>query len=133
VSLRIVVEFQPVYHTTYTSVPTSTPHHVHISSNQYTTPCTRQFQPVYHTMYTSVPTSIPHHVHVSSNQYIAPCTHQFQPVYHTMHTSPTRWIKTHHITASSITPHRLNNFKSKYFRLHPFLTYIYIYIFTLLI
>jgi len=29
-----------------------------------------------------------------------------QPVNHTVNTSTTRWIKTHHITASVITPHR---------------------------
>jgi hypothetical protein len=51
---------------------------------------------------------------------------QFQPVYHTIYTSPTQWIKTHHITASSITPPKLNNFNSQDFNHDPFLTYIYI-------
>ena len=37
---------------------------------------------------------------------------EFLPVYHTINTSPTRWITAHHITASNITPHRLNNFNS---------------------
>jgi len=62
--------------------------------------------PVYHTVYTALT--------VSS-----------QPVQHTFYISPTRWIKTHHITASSITPHRLN-FKSQDFNHYPFLSYIYI-------
>jgi len=34
---------------------------------------------------------------------------KFQLVYHTVQISTKRWIKTHHITASSITPHRLDN------------------------
>jgi len=92
-----------VYHTGYTQVPTSVPHRLHISSNQYTTPSTHQFQPVYHTVYTSVPTSLTHRLHISSNQYTTPYTHHFQPVYHTIYTSPTRYIKTHHITTSSNT------------------------------
>ena len=77
-------------HTLYISpsnVPTSIPHSLHISSNQYTTPSTHQFQPVYHTVNTSVPTSIPHGLHISSNQYTTHPTHQFQPVYHTAYTS----------------------------------------------
>ena len=41
-------------------------------------------------------------------------------------TSPMRSIKTHHITASVIAPHRLNNFNSKNFNKHPFLTYSFI-------
>jgi hypothetical protein len=42
------------------------------------------------------------------NVFLLPCINQiqFQPVYHTVYTSPTSWIKTHHITASSITPQR---------------------------
>jgi len=32
----------------------------------------------------------------------------FHPAYHTFYKPPTRWIKTHHNTASSITPHKLN-------------------------
>jgi hypothetical protein len=52
----------------------------------------------------------------------------FQPIYYTMYTPRTSWIKTHHITASSIPSHRLNNFKSKNFGLYPFLTCVYIYI-----
>jgi len=79
----------------------------HISSNRYTTPPKHQFQPVDHTVYTSVPTSRPHRLHISSNQYTTPSTHQSQPVHHTIYTSPTRCIKTHHITTSSITPHRI--------------------------
>jgi hypothetical protein len=34
--------------------------------------------------------------------------------------------KTHHITASSITPRRLNNFNTQDFNHYTFLTYIYI-------
>jgi len=47
-------------------------------------------------------------------------------VYHTMYTSPACWIKTHHIIASSITPHRVNNFNFQDFKHYPFLTCIYI-------
>jgi len=46
----------------------------------------------------------------SSNQYITPST---------------QWIKTHHIIASSISPHKLN-VNSQDFNHGPFLTYIYI-------
>ena len=46
----------------------------------------------------------------------------FQPVHHP--TSPTRWIKTDHINATSISPYRLNNFKPQNFKHYPFLTYI---------
>ena len=123
-------------------------------SNQYITPSTHHlhityilFQPVYHTVYTSpthhlhlVPTSTPHRLHITytsptpcSNQHTTPSTHHlhityrlFQPVYHTVHTSPTRWIKTHHTTASVITPHRLNDFNSQDFNHYTFLTCIYI-------
>ena len=38
-----------------------------------------------------------------------------QTVHHTVYTSPTLCIKTHHITTSSITLHRQNNFKSQDF------------------
>jgi hypothetical protein len=37
----------------------------------------------------------------------------FQPS--TVNTSPTPWIKTHHITASVITPYKQNNFNSQDF------------------
>jgi hypothetical protein len=40
--------------------------------------------------------------------------------------SPTRWIKTHNITTSSITLHRINNFNSQDFNHYPYLTRIYI-------
>ena len=43
-----------------------------------------------------------------------------------MYTSPTCWIKTHHITATSITLHRLNNLNFQDFKHYPFLTTIYI-------
>ena len=46
---------------------------------------------------------------------------QFQPV---QHTSPTRCIKTQHISAPSITPHRLKDCNSKDVNHNPFLTYI---------
>jgi hypothetical protein len=49
---------------------------------------------------------------------------EFQTAYHTVNTSPTRWIKTHRITASSITPQKLNNVNTKDFIYWPFLTYI---------
>jgi hypothetical protein len=48
-----------------------------------------------------------------------------QPVNHTVNTSSTRWIKTHHLTASSITPHTLNNINCQDFNNYTFLTYIY--------
>ena len=57
------------------------------------------FQPVYHTVYT-----------VMWWYLMQLVGDVFQPVYHTVYTSPTRWIKTRHITASSVTPHRLDNF-----------------------
>jgi hypothetical protein len=86
------------------SVPTSIPHRLHLSSNQYTTPSTHHFQPVYHTVYTSVPTSIPHRLHISSNQYTTPSTHQFQPVYHTVYTSVPTSIPHHlHISSNQYT------------------------------
>jgi len=40
--------------------------------------------------------------------------------YNPVYTSPARYIKTHHIAISSITPHRLNNFNSQYFNNFPF-------------
>ena len=43
-----------------------------------------------------------------------------QPINHTVNTAPTRWIKTHHITASVITPHRLNNINCQDFNNYPF-------------
>ena len=81
--------FQPGHHTVNTS-PTAT-------SNQYTTPSTCRLQ--------LVPTRTPHRQHVAYSW--------FQPVQHTVNTSLTRWITTHHINASSITQHRLNNFNSQ--------------------
>ena len=94
--------FQPVYHTVNTSSTTS--------SNQYTTPSTHHLQPV--------PTSIPHRQHITYKQ--------FQPVHHNVNTSPTRYIKTHHITTSSINLHRPNYFNPPDVTDHPLLTYIYI-------
>jgi hypothetical protein len=44
-------------------------------------------------------------------------------VYHNVNTSTIRWIEAHHITASSITPHRPNNFHSQDFNYYPFLTH----------
>jgi len=128
-------QFQPIYHTVYTS-PTS-------SSNQYTTPSThhlpavpnnmphrlhityQQFQPICHTVYTSPTTS--------SNQYTTPSTHhlpafptniphrlhityqQFQLICHTVYTSPTSSSNqyatpsTHHLPAVPTNmPHRLH-------------------------
>ena len=58
-------QFQPIYHTVYTSPPAS--------SKRYTTPSTHHLQPV--------PTDIPHRLHITYNQ--------FQPIYHTVYTSPT--------------------------------------------
>ena len=49
---------------------------------------------------------------------------QFQPVYQTIYTSHTHWIKTHDVISSSITPHRLKDFKSQDLNHHPCLTYI---------
>jgi len=43
-----------------------------------------------------------------------------------VHTSCSCWIKTHYITASSITPHRLNNFNPQDFKHYPLVTSIYI-------
>jgi len=40
--------------------------------------------------------------------------------------SPTQWIKTHHITVSSITLHNLNKFNSQDFNHYPYLTHIHI-------
>jgi hypothetical protein len=53
----------------------------------------------------------------SYNQYITPSTH---------HLHNGLKLTTHHINASSITPHKLNNFNSQDFNHDPFLTYIYI-------
>jgi hypothetical protein len=39
--------------------------------------------------------------------------------------SPTRWIKTHHITASVITLNRVHNINFQDFNNYLFLTYIY--------
>jgi hypothetical protein len=52
----------------------------------------------------------------------------FWPVFRpsAANTSPIPWIKTHHITASVITPHRPNNFNSQNFNNHPLVTCIYI-------
>jgi len=58
--------------------------------------------------------------------YILPNMAVTQPVHHTVHTSPTRCTETHHTTASSVTPHRINNFNSQIFNHYPFLTHIYI-------
>jgi hypothetical protein len=41
----------------------------------------------------------------------------FQTVCHTVHTQPTPWIKTRHITLSSITPQKQDNFNTKDFYL----------------
>ena len=51
---------------------------------------------------------------------------EFETIYHSVCKSSTRWIKTHHIATSSITPHRLNYFNFQDFNHHLFLTYIYI-------
>ena len=48
-----------------------------------------------------------------------------QPINHTVNTSPRLWIKTRHITASVITPHKLNNLNCQDFNDYPFLTYIF--------
>jgi hypothetical protein len=56
----------------------------------------------------------------TSNRYTTPSTHHLQPVHRTVHTSPTRYIKTDHITKSSVTPHRPNNFNSEDFNHWPF-------------
>jgi hypothetical protein len=50
---------------------------------------------------------------------------KFQPIYRTNQTSPTRYIKTHHIPAPSITPQRPNNFNPHDFNHYPLLIYIY--------
>jgi hypothetical protein len=49
---------------------------------------------------------------LSINQYTTPFTHHLRAE-----------LKTHHITTSTITPHKLNNFNSQDFRRCPFLTY----------
>jgi hypothetical protein len=63
-----------------------------------------------------VPTSMPHCLHITYSL--------FQPVCHTTYTSPTRYTITHHITAPSITPHRINKFISQDINLYPFVTCI---------
>jgi hypothetical protein len=50
--------------------------------------------------------------------YIEPIMNQ--PGYQTVYTSPTRWIKTHCVTAPGITPRRPNIFDSQYFNIYPF-------------
>ena len=90
----IPVEFQPVYHTIYTS-PTA-------CSNQYNTPSTHHLQ--------LVPTSIPHRLHFTYSL--------FQPVYHTVYTSPTDCSNqyttpsTHHLHTTLNSPHHLTNHHS---------------------
>jgi hypothetical protein len=53
------------------------------------------------------------------------CDKSIETVYHTVNTSPKPWVKTHHIIASHITPHTLNNFQSQQFTDYLFLAYIY--------
>ena len=48
-----------------------------------------------------------------------------QPVFHTVYTSTTRWINIRHITASSVTPHRINNINSQYLIITHFNPYLY--------
>ena len=80
------------------------------SSNRYSTPSAHHLQ--------LVTTNIPHRLHITYSL--------LQPVYHTAYTSHTRYIKTNHITAPSITPNTPNNFNSQDFNFYSFLTYIYI-------
>jgi hypothetical protein len=47
-------------------------------------------------------------------------------VYHSFCTLPTRCIKTHHVTAPSITPHPMKNYNFKDIKHYQLLTYIYI-------
>lgn len=60
------------------------------------------------------------------NMFELPYINQIQPVHHNINTSPTRWLKTHHITVSVITPHRSNNFKPQDFNNYPLLTCVYV-------
>jgi len=61
---------------------------------------------------------IPQHQHHFSYEALL-CIPQHQHISDTL-------IKTHHITASVIPPHRPSNFNSKDFNNYPCLTYIYI-------
>ena len=106
---------------------TSTTHHLHF--NVYDALYSQRYhQPAQHITYTSI--CMMHCIqNVITNQHNTSTTLQYVWCIVFTTFSPTRTthhLHTHHITGSSISPHRPNNFNSQDFNHGPILTHIYI-------